>query len=44
MIYSDASKYGLDCVLIPNGNLIAYAYAYPTHDLELAAAVFALKL
>ena len=42
MIYSDASKYGLDCVLIQDGKLIAYAY--PTHDLELAVAVFALKL
>ncbi|XP_073046026.1 uncharacterized protein [Primulina eburnea] len=51
-IYSDASKDGLGCVLIQEGRVIAYASRqlkpheqnYPTHDLELAAVVFALKI
>ena len=50
-IYTDASKEGLGCVLMQNGKVIAYAARklkthevnYPTHDLELAAVVFALK-
>ncbi|PON37319.1 Ribonuclease H-like domain containing protein, partial [Parasponia andersonii] len=50
--YSDASKNGLGCVLMQNGKVIAYASGqlkeyekkYPTHDLELAAVVFALKI
>ena len=52
VVYSDASKYGLGCVLMQNGKVIAYASRqlkeyernYPTHDLELAAVVFALKI
>ena len=52
VIYSDASKQGLGCVLMQNGKVIAYAsrqlkdyeQKYPTHDLELAAVVFALKI
>ena len=52
VIYSDASKQGLGCVLMQNGKVIAYAsrqlkdyeQRYPTHDLELAAVVFALKI
>ena len=52
MIYSDASTVGLGCVLIQRGKVIAYASRqlkpnevnYPTHDLELAAIVHALKL
>ena len=52
MIYSDASKKGLGCVLMQHGNVIAYASRqlkphevnYPTHDLELAAVIFALKI
>ncbi|GKD34960.1 putative nucleotidyltransferase, ribonuclease H, partial [Tanacetum coccineum] len=48
-IYSDASKKGLGCVLMQHGKVIAYASRqlkpyevnYPTHDLELAAIVFA---
>ncbi|KAI3669068.1 hypothetical protein L6452_40289 [Arctium lappa] len=52
VIYSDASKMGLGYVLMKRGKLIAYASRqlkeheknYPTHDLELAAVVFALKL
>nr|GEZ83835.1 putative reverse transcriptase domain-containing protein [Tanacetum cinerariifolium] len=51
-IYSDASKKGLGCVLMQYGKVIAYASRqlkpyeanYPTHDLELAAVVFALKI
>ena len=52
VIYNDASKNGLGCVLMQNGRVIAYASRqlkpykqnYPTHDLELAAVVFALKI
>ncbi|XP_076936783.1 uncharacterized protein LOC143604077 [Bidens hawaiensis] len=51
-IYSDASKKGLGCVLMQHGKFIAYASRqlkpyevnYPTHDLELAAVIFALKI
>ncbi|GKA93458.1 putative reverse transcriptase domain-containing protein [Tanacetum coccineum] len=51
-IYSDSSKKGLGCVLMQHGKVIAYASRqlkpyevnYPTHDLELAAVVFALKI
>jgi hypothetical protein len=51
-IYCDASKQGLGCVLIQEGHVIAYASRqlrkheqnYPTHDLELAAVVHALKI
>ncbi|KAJ9565224.1 hypothetical protein OSB04_001190 [Centaurea solstitialis] len=52
MVYSDASKMGLGCVLMQRGKVISYASRqlkdhernYPVHDLELAAVVFALKL
>ena len=52
VIFSDASLNGLGCVLIQEGKVVAYASRqlklheknYPTHDLELAAIVFALKL
>ena len=45
VVYSDASKLGLGCVLMQRGRVIAYASRqlktyeenYPTHDLELAA-------
>ncbi|GJT41960.1 putative reverse transcriptase domain-containing protein [Tanacetum coccineum] len=51
-IYSDASKKSLGCVLMKHGKVIAYASRqlkpyevnYPTHDLELAAVVFYLKI
>ncbi|KAK8609334.1 hypothetical protein V6N13_061783 [Hibiscus sabdariffa] len=51
-VYSDASHSGLGCVLMQEGRVIAYASRqlrphelnYPTHDLELAAVVFALKV
>ncbi|KAL4035318.1 hypothetical protein IC575_004002 [Cucumis melo] len=52
VIYCDASRIGLGCVLMQDGNVIAYASRqlkehecnYPTHDLELAAVVLALKI
>ncbi|TYK11561.1 DNA/RNA polymerases superfamily protein [Cucumis melo var. makuwa] len=52
VIYSDASKKDLGCVLMQQGKVVAYAsrqlksheHNYPTHDLELAAVVFALKI
>jgi hypothetical protein len=52
VIYSDASHKGLGCVLMQHGKVVAYASRqlknyeqnYPTHDLELAAVVFALKI
>ena len=52
MVYSDASGQGLGCVLMQNDKVIAYAFRqlkkhgenYPTHDLELASVVFALKI
>jgi hypothetical protein len=52
VVYSDVSKKGLSCMLMQNGNVIAYAshqlkpyeQNYPIHDPELAAVVFALKI
>ncbi|KAL4020587.1 hypothetical protein IC575_019368 [Cucumis melo] len=52
VIYSDASKKGLGCVLMQQSKVVAYASCqlknheqnYPTHDLELAAVVFAQKI
>ncbi|WMV41089.1 hypothetical protein MTR67_034474 [Solanum verrucosum] len=52
VVYCDASRIGLGCVLMQNGKVIAYASRqikvheknYPTHDLELVAVVFALKI
>ena len=51
-LYSDASCIGLGCVLMQDGKVVAYASRqlkpyeqnYPTHDLKLAAVVFALKI
>ena len=51
-VYSDGSKNGLGCVLMQDMKVIAYASRqlkpyevnYHTHDLELAAIVFALKI
>ncbi|KAG8498362.1 hypothetical protein CXB51_006995 [Gossypium anomalum] len=52
VIYSDTSLLGLGCVLMQEGRVVAYASRqlkpheknYPTHDLELAAIIFALKI
>ncbi|XP_075096267.1 uncharacterized protein LOC142174380 [Nicotiana tabacum] len=52
VVYCDASGVGLGCVLMQHGKVIAYASRqlkaheknYPTHDLELAVVVFALKI
>jgi hypothetical protein len=51
-VYCDASGTGLGCVLMQDNRVIAYALRalrpheqnYPTHDLELAAVVHALKM
>ena len=51
-VYCDASKDGLGCVLMQSRRVVAYGsrqlknheQSYPTHDLELAAIVFALKI
>jgi hypothetical protein len=51
-VYCDASSTGLGCVLMQDNRVIAYASRalipheqnYPTHDLELAAVVHALKI
>jgi hypothetical protein len=51
-VYCDASGSGLGCVPMQEGRVIAYASRqlrrheehYPTHDLELAAVVHALKI
>ncbi|GJX30039.1 putative reverse transcriptase domain-containing protein [Tanacetum coccineum] len=52
IVYCDASGIGLGCVLMQRGKVIAYASRqlkidennYTTHDLELGAVVFALKI
>ena len=51
-IYCDASRQGHGCVLMQEGHVIAstsrqlrkHEQNYPTHDLELAAVVHALKI
>jgi hypothetical protein len=51
-VFCDASSKGLGGVLMQENNMIAYASRqlktheenYPTHDLELAAIVFVLKI
>ena len=51
-VYCDASRAGLGCVLIQSGRVVAYGSRqlknqeqnYPTHDMELAVVVFAVKI
>ena len=51
LVYTDAAKKGSECVLMRKDRVIAYASRqlkqyeenYPTHDLELAAVIFAFK-
>ena len=51
-VYCDASRVGLGCVLMQQGKVITYASRqlrkhevnYPTHDLEMAVVIFALKI
>ena len=51
-IYYDASREGMGCVLMQNDQVVAYwslqfkvrEKNYPTHDLQLEAAVISLKL
>ena len=51
-MYCDASRAGLGCVLMQSGRVVAYGSCqlknheqnYPTHDMELTAVVFALKI
>ena len=52
VVNCDASRVGLGCVLMQHGKVIAYASRqlkrheqnYPTHDLEMATVIFALKI
>ena len=52
IVYCEASRAGLGCVLMQSGRVVAYGSRqlknheqnYPTHDRELAAVVFALKI
>jgi len=52
VVYCDASKMGLGGVLMQDNKVVAYASRqlrihernYPTHDLELSAVVFVLKI
>ena len=51
-MYCDVFKNGLGCVLMQSGRVVAYGSRqlknhelnYPTHDMDLAAIVFALKI
>ena len=52
IVYCDASRVELGCVLMQNSRVVAYAsmqlkkheHNYPTHDLEMAAVSFALDI
>ena len=51
-VYCDASRAGLECVLMQSERVVAYGSRqlknhdqnYPTHEMELAVVVFALKI
>jgi hypothetical protein len=52
VVYCDASRQGLGCVLMQDGKVVAYASRqlkpheqnYPTHDLEFASIVHAINI
>ena len=52
IVYYDDFRDGLGCVLMQSGSVVAYGYTqlknheqnYPTHDMELGAIFFALKI
>ena len=52
IVYCDATKAGLGCVLMQSGRVVAYGSRqlknheqnYPTYDMELAVVVFTLKI
>ena len=52
VVYSDASRQSLGCVLMQHGKVVDYASRqlkpyeqnYPTHDLELVVVIFELKI
>ena len=52
IVYCDATRVGLGCVFMQYGRVVAYGSRhlknheqnYPTHDMELVAIVFALKI
>ena len=52
MVYCDASRDRMGCVLMQSKRVVAYGsrqlknheHNYPTHDLELVVVVFALKI
>ena len=52
VVYYDASRIGLGCVLMQQGHVTSYAFRqlkvhernYLTHDLELAAVIFTLRI
>jgi hypothetical protein len=52
VVYCDASRQGLGCVLMQDGKVVVYAshqlkphkQNYPTHDSEFEAVVHALKI
>ena len=52
VVYCDASRVGLGCVLMQHAKVIDYSSRqlivheknYPTHDLQLATVVLALKI
>jgi hypothetical protein len=52
VVYSDASRKGLGCVLMQHGKVVAYTSRqlktcevnYPVYNLELVAIVFALRV
>ena len=51
-MYCDSSKAGLGCVLMQSGIVVGYGsrqfknheHNFPTHDMEFAAVVSALKI